>query len=259
MSADPPYPPEGHDAYTELVRELEHAARLHGERLADPTLAIALERLSAWQARRLRATYADLEALERYTAAIDFFETDLYGGADFAQRDTDLARVVSVMARMLPEAVIATIGEAMELNTLSQELDRALLAALPRHDGRLTVAEYCDAYRRMGNRPARERQIELIGEIGHALDGLVRKPFIRGALAMMRQPARLAGLGVLHDFLERGFAAFHRMHGAEEFLATIDARETALLNAIFDGATAPFADPLAGTGQPNAGNRAGAR
>ena len=47
-----------------------------------------------------------------------------------------------------------------------------------------TLAEYCSAYRRAGNMPQRQRQIFLIVEIGHALDDLVRKPFIRTALAM---------------------------------------------------------------------------
>ena len=32
-----------------------------------------------------------------------FFQTDLYGNRDFAQRDADLARIVPVMVRMLPE------------------------------------------------------------------------------------------------------------------------------------------------------------
>jgi hypothetical protein len=35
------------------------------------------------------------------------------------------------------------------------------------------------------------------------------------------------------------------MQGADTFLATIDARETALMDAIFDGAMAPFPDPRA--------------
>jgi hypothetical protein len=139
--------------------------------------------------------------------------------------------------------VIATIADAMEVNALSQELDRALLARLPRADGRLTVAEYCAAYRRMNNRPGRERQIELIDGIGAALDRFVRMPLIHAALVMMRQPARMAGMAVLHDFLERGFDAFQTMKGAREFLAAIRGRETALMNAIFAGATAPFPEP----------------
>jgi hypothetical protein len=227
-----------------LVRELERVSRLHAERAADPALARAMERLASWQAKRLARTYADLAGSARYADAIEFFESDLYGNADFARRDADLARIVPMLVLMLPERVIATVGQAMELNALSQELDRALLARLPRRDGAIAVADYCRAYRGMGNRPARERQIELIGEIGAGLDIYVRKPFIGAALVMMRQPARLAGFGVLHDFLERGFAAFRNMGGAAEFLATIDRRERTLVDAMFAGDEAPFPDPL---------------
>lgn len=236
---DPPLP-----ARDVLVRELERVQRLHAERLNNPILAGSLERLADWQARRLRMTYADLAADKRYSAAIKFFQNDLYGAADFSRRDADLARVVPVMVRMLPEGVIATIAIAMELNALSQELDRVLLARLPRADGYFSVTEYCKAYRRAGNFPARGRQIKLIGEIGAALDRHVQKPLVRAALAMMRQPARLAGMSALHEFLERGFGAFRGMNGADGFLAIIDERETRIMDAIAGGSSDPFPDPL---------------
>lgn len=248
MATTPPSPHSVHAAQATLVQELAHVARLQAERSANPILAGALERLSTWQARRLRMTYADLAAQDRYADAVTFFQSDLYGATDFAQRDADLARVVPVMVRMLPERVIETIAKAVELHVLSQTLDRSLLARLPRADGQFTVTEYCKAFRRMGKRPERERQIKLIGEIGAALEDYVRKPLIRAALAMMRQPARLAGLSALHDFLDRGFHAFRKMGGATEFLATIDAREKALLESLLAGETAPFPDPL----QPHA-------
>lgn len=239
----PPDPRYAADtASAALIRHIGHVIRLHAERKANAPLGAALERVAAWQALRLRQTYADLRAQPRYVDAVDFFETDLYG-EDFARRDADLARVVPIMVRTLPEGVIASIAEAMELNALAQELDRALLARLPRPDGHFTVAEYCRAYRRMNDRTGRERQIRLTADIGEALDGFVKKPFIRSALLVMRHPARLAGMSVLHDFLERGFAAFHRMGGAGEFLATIVKRETALMDAIFSGDNAPFPDP----------------
>ena len=84
----------------------------------------------------------------------------------------------------------------------------------------------------------------LIVEIGTALDRHVGKPLTRTALAMMRQPAKLAGLSGLQDFLERGFSAFRAMGGADEFLRTIDARETQIMEAIVGGSTDPFPDPL---------------
>jgi len=226
-----------------LLRELARASRLHEKRLADPRLARALGRLASWQASRMARTYQDLAAHPRYSDAIAFFLSDLYGATDFAQRDSDLARVVPIMTRMLPGRVLTTIAEATELNALSQELDQALLSRLPRADGVFTVAEYCVAYRWLPESATRERQIGLIKTIGTGLDDYVKRPLIQSALTMMRQPARMAGLSALHDFLERGFKAFRKMRGASEFLSTIDQRERELMAAIFDGSDAPFPEP----------------
>ncbi len=227
----------------ELIRQLERARALHEERAASPQMAAALDRLALWQSRRLNATYVDLGQEPRYARAIVFFQTDLYGPGDFSRRDADLARVVPLMVRVLPEGVIATISEAMELSAMSRELDRALLEKLPPR-APLSVAMYCAAYRGLANRGARERQIALIVAVGRALDRYVGKTLTRSALAAMRQPARVAGLSALQDFLERGFAAFRQMGGADEFLATVETRETALMTAIFDGDRAPFPEPL---------------
>ena len=58
---------------------------------------------------------------------------------------------------------------------------------------------------------------------------------------MMEAPARAAGLEALHDFLARGFRTFRAMRGADEFLATIAARETRIIAQLYDGAPQPFA------------------
>ena len=229
-------------AETGLVHQLERARALHEERAASPQLAAALDRLAAWQSRRLNTTYADLAREPRYARAIAFFQKDLYGPGDFRRRDADLARVVPLMVRVLPDGVIATVSRAMELSALSHELDRALLDKLPPR-APLSVASYCEAYVALASRGARERQIALIVAVGRALDRYVGKAGVRSALAAMRQPARLAGMGALQDFLERGFAAFRHMNGAAAFLATVEMRETALMNVIFAGDRAPFPEP----------------
>jgi hypothetical protein len=229
-------------AGAELVHQLARARKLHEERSASPELAARLDRLAAWQTRRLNATYADLAHQPRYAPAIAFFQTDLYGAGDFSRRDADLARVVPLMTRVLPEGVIATVARAMELSVLSHELDRRMVArlepAMP-----LSAATYAEAFRSLANRGEREQQIALIGEVGRALDRYVGKPLLHSTLVAMRRPARAAGLGALQAFLERGFAAFRRMRGAAEFLATIQARETALMGAIFAGDPKALAEP----------------
>lgn len=231
------------DVQAALVRELTRTLALNQELSANPILAGAVGRLRQWQAARLRNTYADLADDPRYAQAIAFFQSDLYGGGDFARRDADLLRVVPMMARLLPVGVIACVEQAVELNALSHELDRALLARLPRADSGFTVADYCRAYRRAGDFTARRRQIELIGAVGRALDRHVHKRMVRSSLALMRKPAHLAGLGALQEFLERGFDAFRTMRGADAFLAIIHERETALHDRIVTGSLDAFPDP----------------
>jgi hypothetical protein len=230
-------------AHAALVRELRRTLALNDERAANPIVAGAIDRLRAWQAARLRQTYADLAAQPRYAPAIGFFEQDLYGSGDFSRRDADLLRVVPAMVRVLPQEVVSCVAQAIELNALSHELDLLLLARLPRADAAFSVADYCRAYRRAGEFSARRRQIELIGEVGAALDRYVHKRLVRTSLTLMRKPAHMAGLGALQEFLERGVAAFRAMRGAGTFLTTIRERETALLDAIVGGSVDAFPDP----------------
>ena len=139
--------------------------------------------------------------------------------------------------------LISTVAHAIELSALSHELDRSLLARLPRPDAVFSVAEYCQAYRGADEHALRQHQRALIREVGAALDRYVRTPMIGAALTMTRQPARLAGFSALQDFLERGFTAFRRMNGAAQFLDIIERRETDLHDAIVGGADDPFPDP----------------
>ncbi len=107
-------------------------------------------------------------------------------------------------------------------------------------DSRCTDTSYARAYRKCDNRARRERQIELIVEVGRDLDHLVRNPLIRGALRMARGPAALAGISTLQSFLERGFAAFRAMENADFFLQTIEGRERKIMSRILAGSQDPF-------------------
>ena len=190
------------------------------------------------QAKRLAHTYADLSAQPRYRAATRFFLEDLYGEKDFSARDREMLKIVPVMSRVLPASAVETAAHAIELEALSEALDQRLAAALG--DAHLDDAAYAAAYRESSTREERERQVALVAAVGRRLDGLVRKPFISHTLKLMRQPARVAGLADLQDFLERGFEAFRDMHGAHEFLETFSRREGRTLEKLFSGAEDPF-------------------
>lgn len=220
----------------DLAACLAQARDLRAARGADPRAA-DFPALKEWQARRLAATYADLLASERYAPAAQFFLTDLYGPKDFRPRDEELGRVVPVMARVLPAKALQTLLDAVRMDALSESLDTAMVHALRAagRSGDIDWPAYAAAWRSVGRRPDRAQQIVLVERIGLALDRLTRMPLIRVSLKLMHGPAQLAGLGELHSFLQRGFDAFSHMQGAGDFLATVLARESALMEELFAG------------------------
>ena len=221
-----------------LGRLLERNAALRDIFAADPRLARRLRRLQKWQSKRLLRSHADLHANPRYRRAVEFFFNELYSGGNATQRDADLMKVQTAMERLLPREGLASLCLAIELETLSQELDAGLVRALP--DAPITVTRYAEAYRAARREGDRRRQIELTTQVGSYLDGVVRSPMVRALIRLARAPAHAAGFGQLQEFLERGLVAFEAMHGAREFLQTIRARELRFANRLFAGEPDPF-------------------
>jgi len=218
-----------------LARQMKAAVKLRRSIKADAEMEAARRRLRAWQAVRLARTHADLLASPQTGPAAAFFLTDLYGPTDIGELIGDVQRIVAVTARLLPTSALETVADAVELDALSEDLDTRMCAALGRKIAALDAAAYGRAYREVDRRPERARQIDLIGDLGHALGRLVRQPLIGYTLRLMHQPAHLAGFGKLHDFLERGYAAFRKMERVEDFLDPIVTRERKLMEALFAG------------------------
>lgn len=215
-----------------------HVARAFRQReLEDDDWKRDRHALRAWQSARLARTHADLLESERYRPAAEFFLNELYGPKDFADRDAGLARVQPMLSRFLPRAALDTICRAIELDALSETMDAAMVEALRAMGAEQDIDDdaYAAAYRHVGRRKDRDRQIRLIREVGEPLDELTHHPMIRGMLRLMGAPARATGLGALHAFLVSGFEAFAHMRGAEVFLDRIVEREQLVSDSLFAG------------------------
>lgn len=231
------------DAAQHILDCLQQVAEQRRLRRLAPGLEPSVHRLKQYQQERFARTYADLLASPRYRDAARFFLDELYGPHDFSLRDAQFARVVPALTRLFPREVVATVRDLAELHAISEQLDsemgRQLLAA-----PRLTAALYRQAWQACGQAALRERQITLTVSIGQALDSYTRKPLLRQALRMMRGPATAAGLSELQHFLEQGFDTFKALHGAKDFLDTVNRREQGLAQALFGATCPPGDDPL---------------
>jgi len=214
------------------------AARLERQAAGrDPALASARLALKTYQAARLARTHADLLAAPDTRDAALFFLEELYGTHDLSQRDTDLERIAPTMQRVLPADALQTITEAMRLDALAERLDTAMARLL---GPQFTESDYLQAYRSALAPDDRARQLVLVQALGDSLSQLVRVPMLNTTLKLMRGPAKLAGLGSLQQFLERGFSSFKRMKQPRAFVAAVAGREQAIMERIYAGHAAPF-------------------
>ena len=211
---------------------------------AEPRNRLAtLPPLRAWQTRRLADGFADFLADPRKRPAAEFFLSDLYGERDFSARDRDVARIMPLMARLLPDSLLVAATDAIELAVLSHAFDLRMAEALARRRNpaaAISVADYGRAYRAAGCPRLRRHQIELVLGVGWTLDAAVRKHGVYKLLRASRLPARAAGLHELQRFLERGFAAFEALGGAGDFLEAIGRREREVSQRLFAADPDPF-------------------
>lgn len=226
-----------------LRSSMAHHELVEGKRLS-PLIAY----LSAWQSLRLSRTHADMLANPRFSLGCRFFLEDIYAPKDFSQRNYDGHRIYNFMNRFLPEATLAPLAMALEVNSLTQQLDLALAEAMRNHLGvedRFDRAQYEEAYRLCDNYDVRMRQIKLIVTVGQQLERVRRVPFIQATLRVARRPATQLGWYEMQDFLERGYLAWKSIRQPETFLANIGQRETAILDRIYGlPGGAPDANPF---------------
>lgn len=245
MNFPPEVPPQEESTPALVLPGLRDAGQLvvnlrasmaHHEVVESKQLSPLMAYLGAWQSLRLSRTHADLLRDPEFSQACGFFLSDIYAPRDFSQRDHDGHRIYDFMNRFLPEATLLPLAMALEINTLTQQLDLAMaealrneLAVVDRFDQR----QYDEAYQLCDNYDVRVRQIELIVELGTHLDRVRRLPFITPTLRLAKRPAQRLGWYDMQNFLERGFAALKSLQRVDVFLQRIELREKAILDRIY--------------------------
>lgn len=234
-TSDEPIVPTGSDA-AKLLTNLAGARPGPRQIVEVGELAPEIALLRRFQSERLARTHADLLASPRYRAAAEFFLNDVYGPRDFSQRDADMMRFYAGVRKVLPERAVAVLGDVVELSALTNALDARLIEVMVDQLGvtdTITLAQYAEGYRLCDNYDERRHQLELIERIGRGIDRMVHIPLIGVTLRLAHAPAALAGWGELQNYLERGFLAFKRMKGADEFMQRIIGRELRILDGFF--------------------------
>jgi hypothetical protein len=215
-----------------VVSWLAQVQELREQRNAEPALARHVGAIKLHQHARFARDYKRLLDSPRYRRATQFFLEELYGPEDFAARDAEFGRIAPTMGRLLPREVMHTVAQLAELHALSEGLDQQMAQVLRSES--VDERSYRAAWQAVGRRADREHQLELLLEIGAAMERHTSTPLLATTLRLMRGPARVAGLARLQSFLENGLSAFAAIKGASEFLATIADNEHGAIRRFFE-------------------------
>ena len=224
-------------AATELRHYTERSNAIHREYLGNRDLLSKYKHFVAWQLAYMLPFYDDLRTSKKYAAAVDFVVSELTG-IGVSDRDHDIARIVPVMSKMLPDKAIRAMASAMHLNASVLEINLRIFRSLFKGksvDAEFSEADYWSACRRASSLDECLHLVQLIEDIGHSLDRLIRIPMIGLTLKAMRGPARLAGFAALQDFLEKGYRTFYALEDVDQFLEDITRRMSEVFTKIFTG------------------------
>ncbi|MGH8106784.1 MAG: FFLEELY motif protein [Arenimonas sp.] len=225
-----------------MAKRLAWQKRMNDPALEPRSALPILSPLRRWQSNRLRKSFAQILANPKMRPAGEFFLTDLYADKDFTARDRDAAKILPMMAMILPQSLLQAAVDTIELAVVSQAFDLAMAEAIRvNKKGEIDLPHYIEAYREVGCPRLRRHQIDLIIQVGKNLDAAVQKHGVYKLLKASRMPARMAGLQELQGFLERGFESFAQMGGADEFLGMVADSEYEISERLFAGHKNPFA------------------
>ena len=222
-------------AATELREFTERSNAIHDAYLSDQALHEQYRCFVTWQNDYMLQFYENLRTSEEYSRAVDFVVSDLTG-IGVRRRDQDIARIVPIMSKLLPEKVLRTVAAAMRLNARVLEINLSIcrvLYGMKSGDEAFSETDYCVASRRAGRLDECLELVELTIEVGRSLDHVIRIPMIGSLLRAMRMPARLWGFAAMQEFLEKGYTIFDALEDADTFLDIMGNRMIEVLTRIF--------------------------
>ena len=227
------------DSASRIRHAIAEVFALRSAAHADPPLRLSVDGVKELQARRFQGTYAILLDSLDFGEPSRFFLEELYGVRDFSERDAQFSRIAKSISTIFPASVVNTAVDIAELHALTERLDHQVATQwISLEASTTTYTGYIRAWRQVGQRDLRNKQLEVVLSLGGQLAQLTRKPGLATLLRMMRRPAAGAGLSSLQYLLERGFTTFGQLARkkgkAAEFLAHIQEHEAQWIAAMYD-------------------------
>ena len=212
----------------------------------DPILNQRLHDAQNWLKERILNTHQELFNQPENQLMAKYFINRLYGGPDFddlAKQIERLLKYAHKAEKILPENAIRTGLKSVGLAVLAMQLDEQvatqLLKDYPAEQKiddemmRLTLIK-------LDQEKERLQQLDLLDELGSALDKYMRSFIMHTAFKMCKGTAAKYHFELMYDFIGEGFVAMKPLKSAAIFIKSFTAQERQIIENVHLGKQDPF-------------------
>ncbi len=192
--------------------------------------------LQKFQSDRLNSTYTDIKTNPEYARIGAFFFEKLYAPEDFTFRDTSIRKLHKILDGAVYKGMVSAVTMVIELHELSDALDNLMVEKMIENcvDTDMNMDQYQEVYRQLDNYDERIYQIRLVSKVNKAFHHLSKKWIVGVSLKTVRTAAHLLKMTKIMDFIYDGYVSFHAIKNIEYFLETIEQRELAWHDKIWN-------------------------
>lgn len=196
-----------------------------------------VHQVQQWQIARVTQTHKAILNDPVVAKAAHFLLIEAYQGQDLSQISNQIEKMVPYLVAWLPEQLMETIEQLLQLNLLTARLDEALaheIFEIQSHN-QLTEAIYTQAFLAVGGGQWRSQQLDMMSELSYLLEHHVKNAMLLRIFKWAKGPAYAANFKVLYDFLQSGLTAFKEVTSPSELINTVLAVEYAINHQMVTG------------------------
>ncbi|WP_089605322.1 FFLEELY motif protein [Acinetobacter piscicola] len=212
----------------------------------DPILKKRLHEAQDWLKIRIQNTHHEMFNQPEYQLMAKYFINRLYGGPEFDDLAVQIERLLKYAhkaEKIIPENAIKTGLKSVGLAVLAMQLDEEVAAQLlkdyPKNQAidnemmRLTLIK-------LNQEQVRYQQLQLLDDLGAALDKYMRSFIMHTAFKMCKGTANKYHFELMYDFIGEGFVAMKPMKSAEKFIHEFTVKEGEIVEKVHSGQPNPF-------------------
>ncbi|MDV2469619.1 hypothetical protein QR674_11565 [Acinetobacter chinensis] len=213
---------------------------------SDPVLEKRLHEAQDWLKQRIQKTHQEMFSKPEYQLMAKYFINRLYGGPEFDELSLQIERLLKYAhkaEKIIPENAIKTGLKSVGLAVLAMRLDEQVAAQLLKNyptDQPIDDEMMLQTLIRLDQKDARLEQLNLLDDLGTALDKYMRSFIMHTAFKMCKGTAAKYKFELMYDFIGEGFVAMKPMKSAAKFIQEFTAKERTIVENVHAGKTNPF-------------------